>query len=111
MPDPHRTHGCFGAQRRLGLVMWTRQVLGAVDVFFFFFTFIPTAPQAPPPPAAEKSLNTSPNSTVGGSMDQVVDRAIEREHALMQMLKDRKPLIETYLQDMHVDPEIGPVPA
>jgi hypothetical protein len=111
MPDPHRTHGCFGEQRRLGLVMCTRQVLVAVVVFFFFFTFIATAQQAPTPPAAEKSLNTSPNSTVGGSMDQVVDRAIEREHALMQMLKDRKPLIETYLQDMHVEPEIGPVPA
>jgi len=44
-------------------------------------------------------------------MDQVIDRAIDREHALMQMLKDRKPLIETYLQDMQVQPEIGPVPS
>ncbi len=28
-------------------------------------------------------------------MDQVVDRAIEREHALMEMLKTRTPLVET----------------
>jgi len=43
-------------------------------------------------------------------MDQIIDRAIDREHALIQILKDRKPLIETYLQDLQVVPEIGPAP-
>jgi len=39
-----------------------------------------------------------------------VDRAIERERALMAMLKTRTPLIETYLQDLKFDPREGPVP-
>jgi hypothetical protein len=43
-------------------------------------------------------------------MDQVVDRAIAREHALIDMLKTRTPLIETYLQDRKFDPERGTVP-
>ena len=43
-------------------------------------------------------------------MDQVIDRAIERERALMDMLKTRTPLIETYLQDLRFDPRVGPVP-
>jgi hypothetical protein len=43
-------------------------------------------------------------------MDQVVDRAIEREHALMEMLKTRTPLVETYLQDLKFDPQVGPPP-
>jgi hypothetical protein len=43
-------------------------------------------------------------------MDQVVDRAIEREHALMEMLKTRTPLVETYLQDLKFDPQVGPAP-
>jgi hypothetical protein len=43
-------------------------------------------------------------------MDQVVDRVIEREHALMEMLKTRTPLVETYLQDLKVDPHVGPAP-
>jgi hypothetical protein len=43
-------------------------------------------------------------------MDQVVDRAIARERALIDMLKTRTPLIETYLQDRKFDPELGSVP-
>jgi hypothetical protein len=43
-------------------------------------------------------------------MDQVVDRAIEREHALMEMLKTRTPLVETYLQNLKFDPQVGPTP-
>ncbi len=43
-------------------------------------------------------------------MDQVVDRAIEREHALMTMLKTRTPLIETYLQNLKFDPKVGAAP-
>jgi hypothetical protein len=44
------------------------------------------------------------------TMNEVVDRAIARERALMHMLKTRTPLIETYLQDVRFDPEAGPVP-
>jgi hypothetical protein len=43
-------------------------------------------------------------------MDQVVDRAIEREHALMEMLKTRTPLVETYLQNLKFDPKVGAAP-
>src|SRR5215831_18166293 len=89
--------------------MSTRQIFVSV-LAFFLLAFSAAAQQTPTAPAAEKGLNPSPNSTAGGSMDQVIDRAIEREHALMEMLKDRKPLIETYLQDLQVQPEIGPVP-
>jgi hypothetical protein len=43
-------------------------------------------------------------------MDWVVDRAIEREHALMEMLKTRTPLVETYLQNLKFDRQLGPAP-
>ena len=43
-------------------------------------------------------------------MDQVVNRAVEREHALMEMLKTRTPIVETYLQDLKFLPEGGTVP-
>ena len=42
--------------------------------------------------------------------DQVIDRIIEREHGLMQMLKTRTPIVETYLQNLQPDPQLGPVP-
>jgi len=44
------------------------------------------------------------------SVDQVVDQVIEREHALMNYLKDRKPLVETYLQNLTPDPKLGSAP-
>jgi hypothetical protein len=39
-----------------------------------------------------------------------VDRAIEREHALIKMLETRTPLVETYLQNLKLDPTMGPSP-
>ncbi|HLX84189.1 MAG TPA: M48 family metalloprotease [Terriglobales bacterium] len=39
-----------------------------------------------------------------------MSRAIEREHALIEMLKTSTPFVETYLQDLKFRPEEGPVP-
>ncbi len=60
-----------------------------------------TSPAPPPPPVASASPTT---------MDQVVDRAIERERGLIAMLKTRTPLVETYLQNLKFDPQMGPAP-
>ena len=60
------------------------------------------------PVAASASI--APASVPSATLDQVVDRAIEREHILMEMLKTRTPLVETYLQNLKFDPQVGPVP-
>jgi hypothetical protein len=44
-------------------------------------------------------------------MDQVVDRFIDREHGLMKALTNRTPVVETYLQNLTADPQLGPVPS
>lgn len=44
------------------------------------------------------------------TMDQVVDRTIQREHVLMSFLRTRTPLVETYLQNLKRDPQLGAVP-
>jgi hypothetical protein len=49
-------------------------------------------------------------SSAPTTMDQVVDRTIAREHALMDMLKNRNPLVETYLQNLKPDAQLGAVP-
>ncbi len=71
------------------------------------------APQSAPPATnmtapspAPAAVTTAPPTT----MDQVVDRAIEREHALITMLKTRTPLVETYLQNLKLDAAMGPTP-
>jgi peptidase M48-like protein len=66
-------------------------------------------PNAAPQPVAA-SASTAPPLVPSTTMDQVVDRAIEREHALMEMLKTRTPLVETYLQNLKFDPQVGPTP-
>jgi peptidase M48-like protein len=60
-----------------------------------------TAQQLPAPPSSKATPST---------MDQVVDRFIEREHGLMKMLEARTPIVETYLQNLVADPQLGPVP-
>ncbi|MFY9559475.1 MAG: M48 family metalloprotease [Terriglobales bacterium] len=44
------------------------------------------------------------------TMDQVVDRVIEREKGLIKMLTPRTPVVETYLQNLTQDTQLGPVP-
>jgi len=41
------------------------------------------------------------------TMDALIDRIIQREHALMAMLNGHTPLVETYLQDVKMDPVMG----
>src|SRR5258705_249213 len=61
-------------------------------------------------PRVPASASAAPASVSSATMDQVVDRAIEREHTLIEMLKTRTPFVETYLQDLKFDPQVGPTP-
>ncbi len=62
----------------------------------------PAAPATPAPPAPETAPTT---------MDQVVTLFIAHEHALIKTLANRTPVVETYLQNLTSDPQLGPVPA
>ncbi|HVM92127.1 MAG TPA: M48 family metalloprotease [Terriglobales bacterium] len=66
-----------------------------------------STPQTSPAPAV-----TQPQSTVAPptTMDQVVDRAILREKELIKFLAPRTPVVETYLQNLQQDPQLGPIP-
>ncbi|HEV7219321.1 MAG TPA: M48 family metalloprotease [Terriglobales bacterium] len=63
-------------------------------------------PVSQPATAMQAASVSSPVAT----MDDVVNRAILREHALMDFLKNRTPLVETYLQDLKGDELLGDVP-
>src|SRR6266545_2654769 len=72
---------------------------------------------ARPQPAIVQPVSTTPGLALAPqtpkapvSIDQVVDAIIEREHALIQFLKNRTPLVETYLQNLTPDPKLGAVP-
>lgn len=44
------------------------------------------------------------------AQDQIIDRVIEGETRLLQLLRNFKPVVETYVQNMQPDPELGLVP-
>ena len=59
---------------------------------------------------AETAPTASMPSTSAATMDQVVDRTIQREHSLMSLLRTRTPLVETYLQNLQRDAQLGATP-
>jgi len=68
-------------------------------------------------PASVQPVSTTPGlalsqpaAKVPVSVDQVVDTIIEREHALIQFLKNRTPLVETYLQNLTPNEKLGATP-
>jgi Peptidase family M48 len=61
-----------------------------------------SAPATPAPPAPEAAPTT---------MDQVVTLFIAHEHALVKALSNRTPVVETYLQNLTSDAQLGPVPS
>src|SRR5208337_2360597 len=71
-----------------------------------------SAPQNPQPVAATQPQSGQAQSNLAAptTMDQVVDRVIMREKDLIKFLSPRTPIVETYLQDLTQDPQLGPIP-
>ncbi len=77
-----------------------------------------TPSQTPPvqtvtePQLSTRDAATQQATAAAASFDQVVDRAIEREHFFMAQMKQLHPLVETYLQNLKQDKDIdAPVPS
>src|SRR3981081_3011146 len=82
-----------------------------VIVAFLLLKLSANAQQSANPATSASTASVSATSSPATTMDQVVDRAGERDHALIEMLKTRTPFVETYLQDLKFRPQEGPAPA
>ena len=69
------------------------------------------APAAQPVATPAQAVALPAPAPAPTTMDQVVDLFIEREHGLIKMLTNRTPVVETYLQNLVADPQLGPVPS
>jgi Peptidase family M48 len=74
-----------------------------------------SAPQNPQAVSATQAgqAQSSPGQTnlaPPATMAQVVDRVIAREQDLIKFLSARTPIVETYLQNLTQDPQLGPIP-
>ncbi|MEY2412221.1 MAG: hypothetical protein QOD84_827 [Acidobacteriaceae bacterium] len=54
--------------------------------------------------------NLNATLSVPGSLDQIIDRVVEREHFFVATIRRYHPLIETYIQNLRPDQEMGTVP-
>jgi len=63
-----------------------------------------------PPPARMVQLPASTTASAPTSFDQVIDRVVEREHFFVAEMRHMHPLVETYIQNMKPDKELGSVP-
>ncbi len=66
----------------------------------------PGQAQPSQPQASQPQTSLAPPTT----MNQVVDRVIMREKDLIKFLSQRTPIVETYLQNLTQDPQLGPIP-
>src|SRR5260370_28986891 len=56
----------------------------------------------------DDDLSTSRKPTP--AQNALIDKAIVREKVIVKTIKDRAPLVETYIQNMKPDPVLGQVP-
>lgn len=80
-------------------MFWMRKVTWLIAIFLWVAT--PAKAQKPQPdtPSKEKA-----------PIDKLVDRITAREHQEVSIVRKYKPIIETYIQDVRVDKNLGPVP-
>src|SRR6202162_1285614 len=74
-------------------------------------TQAPPTQAAPAPQFSTRDAAAQQAGAAASSFDQVVDRAVEREHFFMAQMKQLHPLVETYLKNLREDRDItAPVP-
>jgi hypothetical protein len=61
-------------------------------------------------PATITQLPAATSPAAPSSFDQVLDRIVEREHFFVAQMRHMHPLVETYIQNMKSDKELGAVP-
>lgn len=70
-----------------------------------FSTLAAVAPAAPPPRPVPQQQGTA------RTMDEVVDRVITNENRLNNQMSKYQPLVETYIQNLKPDKDLGYTPA
>jgi hypothetical protein len=78
-------------------------------------TTVAAAPAAVPSADTTGTITTAPVTTPApvamDSTDLLIDRIIGREHFMMESMSHLSPMLETYVQNMKPDNELGMVPA
>ena len=91
----------FGKQSTAGLLL-----------AFFIATTLPAHAGASFPHLGKKKKDDdlSSDRKPSAAQNALIDKAIVREKVIIKTVKDRAPLVETYIQNMKPDPVLGQIP-
>ncbi len=70
----------------------------------------PVLPAQQAPAATPSAAAVEDQASPARNFDEAIDRAINNEHILEKRLADKEPVIETYVQELKVDGDLGFVP-
>lgn len=73
-------------------------------------TTLPAAAIGLPHIGKKKKEDVLPTRKLTAGQSALIDKAIGREKEVIKTVKDRAPLVETYIQNMRPDPVLGQVP-
>ncbi len=68
------------------------------------------APSGPPAAATPSAQPAESLPQAAVTLNEVLDRVVQREHLFMAQMRHMHPLVETYLQDLKNDSEGNPIP-
>jgi hypothetical protein len=92
---------------------------GSVLVLLLLACVFAATAQAPPSSASQPALSpttTAPAQSAGSlppaavTLNDVLDRVVQREHLFMAQMRHMHPMVETYLQDLKNDSSGNPIP-
>jgi hypothetical protein len=93
------------------MILRSRSITGATLVFLLATT-LPAMAAAGIPLLGKKkpTYDNSNNPKPTAAQNALIDRAIVREKEIVKVVRDRAPLVETYIQNMKPDPVLYQVP-
>ncbi len=81
-----------------------------LSILLFSVLAVATSAQTPQTPS-QTPPQAGVSDTAVKTVDQAIDRIIAREHEEVVTIERFRPLVETYIQDMKPDPNMGNIPA
>jgi hypothetical protein len=90
-----------------GEAMWTRKILVLLTFLTGALFCIGSAQAQTQPAGAQKSAPTANSQSL--TVNQVIDRIIDREIAEIPVIRQFNPIVETYIQDMKSEPGVSAV--
>ncbi|WP_035347863.1 hypothetical protein [Edaphobacter aggregans] len=92
-------------------MIFRKQPIAGLTLAFLATTFSVQAAHSLPPLGKKKTdQDILPARKLTASQNQLIDKAIAREKVVIKTVKERAPLVETYIQNMRPDPQLGQVP-